>query len=169
MRPKIKIDHYFKEIAKETGVPIEDVVSVYRHYRKSVEQQFKESVIIDLYKFGKFQLSPTWTIRNWERITKVVIHRSLNKTPEELEEDKIYQSYLTLQNRLEDKIEKITNYEKFKVYKERFQEFSRDFRRFYQQLVEGRACGADCSEAIRNLSSLPKKFRQREKRRTQNN
>ena len=156
--PKIKIDYYFKEIAKELNLPVEDVESIYRHYRKHVEDEFKTKAIIDLYKLGKLITSPVLVRKDWERITKNIIYDETLK-PEAVGSE-IYNSNVSLQKKLEDKIEKISTYEKYHTVKEHFEESSSNFRRDYKEHLERRVRGEDSRGETGDLSPMPEELRE---------
>lgn len=165
--PKIKIDYFYKEIAKELNIPVDDVVSVYRHYRNHIEDEFKSCVVVDMYKFGKFSLAPIWTTNSWDAITRRIIWNELTMSPEELEEDVMQKVNLSLQIKLEEKIEKISKYEKHHRVKERFEEHTLNFKRDHKQSLQEKINRGDFPGATLNLQTVPEELRYSEDSRLQ--
>lgn len=157
---EIKVDHYFNEIAKESGYTPEEVSSVYKHYRRTVEQDFKKSTIIDLHKFGSFIFMPVAATNSWKNLTRLEIQmeKKEDKSEQDLSLEKLSK---TLTEEIKSKLKKLSTYEKHKTVYQRFQEHTTNFRRDYELWLEEKLRGGDSKFEDTGLQRVSKKLKLR--------
>ncbi len=157
---EIKIDNFFREIAKEMGLPFEQVEEVYRHYRRKMEQEMKEKSLFNLYKFGRYQVKPIEATNAWKEFVKNELSIAMCEEKSDFQKRIEVHSKL-LSKEIENKLKTISQNEKHKTVYQRFQEHTSDFRRDYQLWLEERARGSNQPFEDTGLQRVSKKLKLR--------
>jgi hypothetical protein len=157
---EIKVDHFFKNVADNSEYSLEEVSKVYRHYRRMIEKDFKKSIIIDLHKLGTFILKPVVATNVWKDFVKNSIHHKHKEKPTE-HDLKVNDLLEETIEEIENKLKKLSKYEKHKTVFQRFQEHTSNFRGDYERWLEERVRGGDSKFQDVGLQQLSTKLKLR--------